>query len=321
MDKDDFSETTNVNTDFNKQITDNFRGLSRSNTGRIVIKDAFFARDSTDEIFFQLIADGSDHSELAFRFLTNRYLSDEQFKLLVTYVYSLEMDYLYNFNNKKETVIEKFETLIGTNLTDNKCLFDKANKQIGTHPLNQQVLIGETYKTNYLVCGLNGLRGPRGSNLELKRNLHFIMSEKVPSTILIKQKISERGRLNWLFVFDKMNEKAFDMFHAFQPLIRENDFVKGLTMIPDFLSNDNVKIQFEHFAEKLGYDWKYQCETYKNLGKQLEFVVNEVNFSEVNYDFVVLFNNTKKYRLKSDRADWFDLVKRLGANVCFFNFQ
>ena len=105
------TEASNMN-DLNYFLDNNnlVTEISESNQSEILVeREKKFARSETDLVFCIGI-DGSEHSDFALNLLLKEFLGKN--KILVVYVFDSSLEDIVNFRNKKETVINKYTTIL-----------------------------------------------------------------------------------------------------------------------------------------------------------------------------------------------------------------
>ena len=114
-------------------------------------------------------------------------------------------------------------------------------------------------------------------------------------------------------------QKMFDFFLPLMDLSK--DFIYGLTLLPRYISFDDIKKQFDEKMKSIGIDEEqtfYQMEYYDV--RPSEFVKTFVNKNDEHYfDFVVFYNNPDKYKVLKEDSESIKMVEKLNANICFVN--
>jgi hypothetical protein len=313
----EYSENTN--------IMDSFLANEKS------LKEMKSGDDKTKSNLFCLAVDGNEHSEFAFKLVTKEFMNKDNNpfnKLLVIYIYDSSIKNLVNYRNQKDTVVDKYTTLLTTSLQRNQYEFfveDKHNTRYSaSHPLDIVNRNGFKFKCDFLFCGYNGMKGPRGDNRELSKGIDFLLLNSRMPTVIIKEGNSRiRDKLKgykWLFVFDRANSDCFKILETFMPLVTTGvDTIHGLTLLPTFINYDDIKKRFLTVCEDAGVKNEtivYECETYS---KNPSALINEkINFGDNVYDFLVFYNNPE--RLRSDNNyDVASIILKASCNVCFMN--
>lgn len=274
------------------------------------------------ETLFCISVDGSEHSENAFDIITKEFLSNIiHSKILIMHIYSSQLDSNYNHRNKKDTVIEKYETAAIALGNNAHCIWEDRAKNI--HALDQVNRTAFNHKADFLVVGYFGIKGPKSENKELTKGIDYLLASSRVPVILIKdpslREIKKNKGYNWLFVFDRAYVDCFNIIKTFLKLVDVKlDKVSGLTLLPPYVNYDDVKNKFLSVMEEAKIvDYDYSTEEYK---KQASLAVNEkVNFGEVLYNFVVIFNKPEKHKVEAEKSDIPNIVLKSNANICFLN--
>ena len=115
------------------------------------------------DVLFCCSVDGSIHSDYAFDMITDNFFNSNS-KLLCVHVFYSKLDTHFNYNNRKNTILEKYAAKIERFKKQTHFISEDRVSKI--HALEQAVKIAENYSSNYIVCGYQGLKGPRGCNKE-----------------------------------------------------------------------------------------------------------------------------------------------------------
>jgi hypothetical protein len=282
-----------------------------------------------NSISYCLACDGGEHSEIAFNILTKEYFKEDD-KLSLIYVFNSELKDFVNYRNQRDTIVNKYTTLLTTHLNETQFKFIEYDKNVPeekeSHPLDIVNKIAYKLHADFLFCGYNGMKGPRGDNRELSKGIDFILSHGSLPTVVIKEENfrivkdrSEKG-FKWLFVFDRLSSDCYNILQKFKPLLNvELDTLNALTLLPSFINYDDIKKRFITDTEQMGFkpdQLMYEMSTYT---KNPAIIINEkINFGEVLYDYVVFYNNPEKY--KNDKMyDMANILLKAKCNVCFMN--
>lgn len=280
-----------------------------------------FIATAEDEMIICVCVDGSAHSDYSFDIAVKDFNNLKNVKFIVCHIYNSAMDDMYNFQNKKDTVIEKYSQIL-LNYSEEKFKFITEDKSSKIHALEQILNIGKEYNIKFLVTGYYGIKGQRGSNIELTKGVDYLLEVSKVPTILMKFKTSREAskekRFRWLFIFDKQYFNCFSTFHTFLPLISKSDYIYGLGLMPTYINYDDIKGQFEvHCKKNKINDHEYESYIYCNM--PTKYVLDKINFQNNNFDFVVFYNNPSKYRNDPESVDFMEIIKKAGSNICFLN--
>lgn len=193
--------------------------------------------ESDTSPLFCISVDGSIHADLAFDVVTQDFPLNSA-RMLAIYIYDSKLNDQFNFDNKKENVIEKYSDKINKSRKNVSFIYEDKNLE-SSHALQQVNLLAGTVKADYLIAGYYGIKGSKSENTELTKGINYLLSSSAIPTIIIKDTIlrkdkPEKGH-NWLFVFDRQYMNAIRCLRAFLPLIhRESDRVYGISIHEDF---------------------------------------------------------------------------------------
>lgn len=277
-----------------------------------------------------LAVDGSEHSDYAFHLVVKEFL-DHFDKLILLYVYDSTLNEIVNYRNRRDTIIDKYTTLLTTSLISTQYTFldiDKnCDKFSNLHPLEIVNRMGHKNSADFLFCGYNGMKGPRGDNKELSKGIDSLLNYGRNPTVIIKEnnlricKDRKEKGYRWLFVFDRSSSECYKILQAFLPLINnELDKIHGLTLLPNFVNFDDIKKNFYNQTALYGIrpDFiSYEVEQYQK--QPANIVTDKINFDETErFDFVVFYNNPDRY--KTDKSyDVANIILKSSCNICFLN--
>jgi hypothetical protein len=279
---------------------------------------------------FCLAVDGSEHSDYAFQLIVKEFMGHFD-KLILIYVYDSALNEIVNYRNRRDTIMDKYTTLLTTSLCSNQYTFLDVDKNCekfsSLHPLEVVNRLGHKNLVDYLFCGYNGIKGPRGDNKELSRGIDSLLNYGRNPTVIIKEKnlrISKERKekgYRWLFVFDRSSSECYKILQTFLPLVNnEIDKVHGLTLLPSFVNYDDIKKNFYNQTALYGIrpDFiTYETEQYQK--QPANIVTDKINFDETErFDFVVFYNNPDRY--KTDKSyDVANIILKSSCNICFLN--
>jgi hypothetical protein len=197
------------------------------------------------------------------------------------------------------------------------------DKSSEIHPLEQTHSLALEKKSNFLICGFTGMKGPRGDNMELTKGIDYLLKNCRVPFILIKDKTIRKERKDekyrWLCVIDSEIQNTQKAFETFLPLIEtEKDEVTVISAIKhegqfDFnetLFNDIVK-------ENSILNYTYEPVL---IEKSLSLIINKrINFDENPYDFLILLNNRSLYSNELEKNSNFSIIGNSKCNICVLN--
>ncbi len=275
------------------------------------------------EILFCVSVDGSIHSDFSFDLVTENYMFPYT-KLLCIHVFNSKIDSILNYSNKKTTILEKYANKIEK--FKKQSHFVTEDRMSKTHALEQAARLAESYLANYLVCGWQGMKGPRGDNKEqIIGHEYLLSSSKTPVMIVREETLrskKEGEKLKWLVVLDKQFTYTNRCFTTFTPLIDpEKDIVHGLGFYPySTIGTDTLEEQFLGTVKKFGIkNFEYEALSYGGKKLLFNYVIEKLNFGNVNYDFVLIYNNSGKFKSEPEQNDASNIIKGTTTNVCFVN--
>ncbi len=272
-------------------------------------------------LLFCISVDGSDHSDNAFDVVTREFLSAES-KMVLIHVFNNKYNDSYNYRNRKETVISTYGSKL--TLVPQQCNFLIENRsRQGTHALEQVYATASKVNANYLVTGYYGIKGPKGDNNELSKGTNYLLASSTMPIIMMKDTKRRdqlpSGGFNWLFVFDKKYSSPFRCFQAFAPLVdSQRDFVYGFTLKDVYSQeSDDIQEDFINEVQMRGIkNFQYEQNVYEQVASKI--VTSKVNYGDINFDFVVIYNNSSDYRNEKDQSDIGNIVKNCAASICIY---
>lgn len=279
-------------------------------------------KENEDVLLFFISVDGSQHSEMALDIVTEEFFKKDS-KLVVMHIYNNKWDHIYNYRNKKETVMSYYATKVSKfGKRANFVVEDRKEESI--HSLEQVSKLSYYFKANYLVSGYYGIKGPKGDNNELSKGVNYLLGSSMAPTIIFKDtslrcKKPNKG-YNWLVVMDRQYKLAPKAFEAFTPLMDpETDFIYGITLSESYMnSEDEFKEPFMKEIENKNFK-NYEYEFLVHSRETSKVVATKVNYGEIIFDFVVFYNNREKYRIDGANSDSNLIVKNCICSICFLN--
>ena len=293
------------------------------------IKNSNFAK--TDVVFCHTV-DGSFHSDLGFEILVKKFgnLSKDIKALLVYVTPNVAEDKTNNYRNKKEIILHNY-TVNMRNLDSEKYYFlhEEKNPKY-KHSIEQVDKIAEKYTASFLLTGFAGLKGPKGDNKELNKGLEYLLRNCKMPMIILKESIinkpenSNMTGNNWLFVFDKINGKCYNIVNKFFGLIDpEKDTVYGLSLIHHKDSLDDLEhIFINDMKQKKVKSFFYENQKYES--DSYVIVTSKVNFGIIHYDFVVIYNNygNRDFSVSPNEKQILSnisVISGCSSNICILN--
>jgi len=204
--------------------------------------------------------------------------------------------------------------------------FVTEDKITNIHALEQVSRLAVNYHSNFMVCGYNALKGPTGDNKQLAIGHDYLLtSSKTPVMLIKEETIREKrkdGYFNWLIILDRKFSYATKAFQAFIPLIdpkMDRVFAYGCYE-SDNVTNDVLKDQFmnvikKHDVQNFSYDNIFYTPKLP-LDKQ---VIEICNYGSTSFDFIVICNNTSRYRSEPETNEASNIIKMSLSNICFLN--
>jgi len=240
-------------------------------------------------------------------------------KAILSYVFNSKLNDSFNFDNRRETIESKYFTKA---LKLNKrSFFVNEDSDPKNHFLLQVYENAVLYKSNYIVIGQQGLKGPRGDRKLFDIGMETILKDTRFPTILIQEPCFRRPKdnkyISWLFVVDRKNQKSKKILKTFLPLVDpEYDYVKCINLLPEYLDFDDVEeeflIQMKYFNIK-NYNYEVEICTNESYAKQ---ICEMVNFGEENFNFVCFYHNQEKYFYNPENCDSKTMIYKIKANLC-----
>ena len=286
-------------------------------------------RISPEENFFCLAVDGSQTSKDAFEILIKEFLNHVHNSVLICpHIYNNTQDDKFNWRYQKAQVLEYYKTRLTTSIADHQgYLIIQDRDTYKMHEIEQAYKISEKNESKYFFCGYDGLREQSLKPSRIDVGLEYLLSESKVPVFIMKDKY-KRGEKNkgykWLLIMDRSNEDCLKVLDLFLPLIdREVDRIYGLTLLPPFVSFDDIKAPFYEKMKELnfseGEQFDYELKEYK--GNPLTILTEFVNHNTDHYfDFVIFLNNPQKFKIQKKDSYSFKYIKLLSSNIAFCNY-
>lgn len=290
---------------------------------------------------FTLFVTGSEDTDFAFRLLTKNFsnLSENHKSVFIYLLPNVDEDLLYNYRNKRDILVSKY-LIEMRNLDVDRFFFAQEISNPKEYPNN----ISHYYKFccqfpfSFSFFGYKGLRGPRGDNLELKKNLKFLMRYHKEPFVLNKlnlfvnhqniiQNSDEEEKFrsySWLFVFDLINKDCFKCFKTFSKLIDfKKDKVNASALIPSIVEQDFVEPMFKKEMDSRGIT-KFVYTQDEYISEASAIVKRKVNFESEHYDFVVIYNSinnssVNKINYEKQHVSNYEIITECLSNICVHN--
>ena len=282
-----------------------------------------FSMKSIERRNFTVSIDGSDTSEYAFDLVQENFLTPFD-SLYAFYIFNSKKDSKFNYKNKKEIIDGKYKDKISLlNIPSIHFLTEDRTSEI--HPLEQTHTFAIRKKSDFLICGFTGMKGPRGDNMELTKGIDYLLKSCQVPFILIKDKTVRKerkdGKYRWLCVIDNGLSNANSAFEKFLPLIEtEKDELFTISM----LKYEGQKDYNEEVFIETCKDHDIKNYTYENFvigknGASSKKINKTINFEENPYDFVILLNNRAVYTNELEKSDNFSIIGNSKCNICVLN--
>jgi len=305
------------------KTTKNLSWLSSVNkVSSSIANSRLFIKDE-NELLFCISVDGSKHSDFAFDMITENFFFSNT-KLLCVHVFNSKIDMNLNYSNKKSTVLEKYYSKIEKYQKQSHFVIE--DKISSIHALEQASRLAYNYHSNFIVCGYHGLKGPRGDNKELAIGHDYLLtSSNIPVMIIKEETIREKkkdGYFKWLIILDRQFHYPVKAFQAFIPLIdpeKDHVFAYGCYENAggktDVLKDQFMNVINKHDVKNFSYDNIF----YTPKQPLYQHVIELSNFGNTLFDFIVIYNNSSKYRTEPKTNDASNIIKSSLSNVCFIN--
>lgn len=276
-----------------------------------------------DEKIITLQVDGSEHSKFALNMICEEFLKN--FFVHCVHISDSAHDEKFNWRYKKQFVVEYFNAKLKTlNPNQSAMSLEEMDKKKALQ-IDQVYQIAKKNKSSYLFCGYFGLRTQTLQVEAFNKGVGFLLTEPRIPIVMIKEQ-NLRGTKNvgfkWLLLMDRASSLCFKSLESFIPLIDLNvDFIFGLTMLPPYIANDDVKPRFLNRMAELNLkenQYAYFAQQYDRSPS--DFSINFVNHNSEHYfDFVIFYNNPDKYKIEKEKSESTIFINKLAANICFVN--
>ena len=286
-------------------------------------------RISKDETILCLAIDGSTNSREAFEILASEFLNRLKNSVLICpHIYDESRDAQFNWRYQKSNVIEYYKNKLLSELADYQgYLIIQDRDTTKSHEIEQAYKIAELNECKYFFCAFEGLREQKLKGSRIDIGIDYLLKEsRIPVFIMKDNK--KRGEHNkgykWLLVMDRSLSSPVKVLDLFLPVIDfEKDTIKGLTLLPSYITKDDVKDSFYKKMEEINFvedkQFTYLCQPYVN--NQSKWLADYINHNEDEFfDFVIFLNNPQKSRSQGNDSETFKFVKTICANLCFCNY-
>ena len=286
-------------------------------------------RIDPEENIICLAVDGSQTSKDAFEIILKEFLNRIHNSVLICpHIYNNTQDEKFNWRFQKAHVIEYYKTRLITSIADRQgYLIIQDRDTYKMHEIEQAYKISEVNQSKYFFCGYDGLREQALKPSRIDVGLDYLLAESKIPVFIMKDK-NKRGVKNqgykWLLLMDRANSDCLKVLDVFLPLIdRDIDRIYGLTLMPPYVSYDDIKAPFYEKMKELnffeGEQFQYSSIEYKS--NPLPILTEFVNHNTEHYfDFVIFLNNPQKYKAQKKECLTFKYIKVLFANIGFCNF-
>ena len=286
-------------------------------------------RIDPEENIICLAVDGSQTSKDAFEILLKEFLNRIHNSVLICpHIYNNTQDEKFNWRFQKAHVMEYYKTRLITSLADRQgYLIIQDRDTYKVHEIEQAYKISEINQSKYFFCGYDGLREQALKPSRIDVGLDYLLGESKVPVFIMKDK-NKRGVKNqgykWLLLMDRANSDCLKVLDVFLPLIdRDIDRIYGLTLMPPYVSYDDIKAPFYEKMKELnffeGEQFEYSFIEYK--GNPVPILTEFVNHNTDHYfDFVIFLNNPQKYKAQKKECHTFKYIKLLVANIGFCNY-
>jgi hypothetical protein len=286
-------------------------------------------RIAPEENIFCLAVDGSQTSKDAFEIILKEFLNRIHDSVLICpHIYNNLHDEKFNWRFQKAHVMEYFKTRLITSIADHQgYLIIQDRDTYKVHEIEQAYKISEVNEAKYFFCGYEGLREQALKPSRIDVGLEYLLTESKVPVFVMKDK-NMRGVKNqgykWLLLMDRSNSDCLKVLDLFLPLIdRDIDRIYGLTLMPPFVSYDDIKAPFYEKMKELnffeGEQFEYLSIEYKS--NPVPILTEFVNHNHEHYfDFVIFLNNPQKCQAQKKDSHTFKYIKLLFANIGFCNY-
>ncbi len=287
---------------------------------------------SKKDTVFVVNVKGSQDTDYAFDFTTKRLsFNKENYKFLYCYISpNYEDDKTNNYRNKKDIVMSSYQNNM-RNLDFDRFYFynEERNKKSYIHHIQQVDKLCQKYSSNFLLTGFHALKGSRGDNQYQEKGLKILITKNKTPFVIFKEHPFQKPEttlngFKWLFVFDKVNSDCFNSFKKFSSLIDfSKDKISGLTLLPNNVAIDEIEEMFNRELEnKQTKILSYETIRYNN--DPFIIVNNKVNYGNIHYDFVVIYNKNitneiNKNLMEKQIDSNFKILMGCISNICVTN--
>lgn len=216
-------------------------------------------RIAPEENIFCLAVDGSQTSKDAFEIIVKEFLNRIHDSVLICpHIYNNLHDEKFNWRFQKAHVIEYYKTRLITSIADHQgYLIIQDRDTYKVHEIEQAYKISEVNEAKYFFCGYEGLREQALKPSRIDVGLEYLLTKSKIPVFVMKDK-NMRGVKNqgykWLLLMDRSNSDCFKVLDLFLPLIdRDIDRIYGLTLMPPFVSYDDIKAPFYEKMKELNF--------------------------------------------------------------------
>ena len=286
-------------------------------------------RIAPEENIICLAVDGSQTSKDAFEIILKEFLNRIHDSVLICpHIYNNTQDEKFNWRFQKAHVMEYYKTRLITSIADHQgYLIIQDRDTYKSHEIEQAYKIAEINQSKYFFCGYDGLREQALKPSRIDVGLEYLLGESKIPVFVMKDK-NKRGVKNqgykWLLLMDRSNSDCLKVLDVFLPLIDlDVDRIYGLTLMPPYVSYDDIKAPFYEKMKELnffeGEQFEYSYREYKS--NPVPIITEFVNHNNEHFfDFVIFLNNPLKFKTQKKECHTFKYIKLLFANIGFCNY-
>jgi len=266
---------------------------------------------------FCIDIDGSHHCEIAFDILSKEFFTMSS-NVIMAYIYYSQLNNLFNYQNRKETVTDIYQTK-SIRLNSKALIINEDTNN--SHFIQQIYNTAKAHKSDYFICSYRGLEGPQRDKKVLIKGLNYILKEVKIPTIIIQCKASRNTerQFNWMFILDSLNQNSLKILSTYLPLVKEKDFVYCVNLIPVELKKDS----YESIVKKdLSYYMisrhEYALKRVVNMDTSMKEIIEQINFGNIEYDFIVFYHYSEKllYNYDITENSTYKFITKIKANLC-----
>ena len=304
----------------------------RNNINVLTRSAWFHANNQMKNLSFSLSLDGSKDTENGFQMLLQEYLPHRN-KLNCVFIYDNENDQEFTYQNQKDTIISKFETLLYIKFP-NKDRYTFYTNQLYPERFNAEIeqvysyIIKNCSNVDYMVFGYGGLKNQICNYVFQYNAIDYLLCNSIKPFILIKEFCLRKTSLNknyhWLFIIENHIPEGLKAIEAFKDLINFScDQITIGNLIPengrDYLKDLAISKVIRHGIEFNRVEYNL-IEYSKKPGQKIKEFSEFVNFNNNHsFSFIIFYNKPQKYLLSRMDSDIFKMIVKCAGNVCVMN--